>query len=389
MTSHPRLISCDEAGYSGPDLTNDAQPLFAYAAHDLDEAESAELVAAVRAARRRPIQAVELKATALRRRDDWSDVARQVIEAMDGRFIFIVMDKRLSLAAKAYEYVVEPVVERDNGLFYRHGLHRFVAANVHRVLAARGVEADAMAEELERFMRSFEPGDAPSLFGAVPDLGREARVMALLLRFARGYRARIEEGTEHLRRPSAIGKWALDLTSTSLTSLLADGFGKRHPRVRVLCDESEPLLAVREFFDAWIDRDEVVPVVGGTRVAHWRLDMAGPIAFGRSDAHPSLQLADVVAGVAAEVYGPAERNGLGSLRAAMDRHLHANHVLPEDEEGEDPMARANLSVLVELVGRAELRRDPLKGMAGVYDAAIKRFMSPAGRAGRRRGRAPA
>lgn len=76
--------------------------------------------------------------------------------------------------------------------------------------------------------------------------------MSLLLRFARGYRERISIASETLRDPDGPGEWTLDLTSTCLPCLLAGGFGKRHACVDVLCDESEPLLAIRNFLDSFV-----------------------------------------------------------------------------------------------------------------------------------------
>lgn len=44
----PRLISCDESGFTGNDMMNGQQRYFAYAAHDLSLEESEALVAEAR-----------------------------------------------------------------------------------------------------------------------------------------------------------------------------------------------------------------------------------------------------------------------------------------------------------------------------------------------------
>ncbi|MCP2138582.1 hypothetical protein J2S28_005706 [Rhizobium sp. SLBN-94] len=116
--SNPRAIWCDESGYTGNDLTNREQPVFAYA-HDLTASESDELVEQIRSSRSRPIQADELKAagkTGLRRRDDWREIAELVLDATHGRYSTIVMDKRMSLAAKTFEYIFEPVLANQSVL---------------------------------------------------------------------------------------------------------------------------------------------------------------------------------------------------------------------------------------------------------------------------------
>jgi hypothetical protein len=61
----PRLICCDEAGFTGNNLLNPDQPFFSYASHDLTIDEAQSLIARARADH--PTQMPELKATKLLR----------------------------------------------------------------------------------------------------------------------------------------------------------------------------------------------------------------------------------------------------------------------------------------------------------------------------------
>lgn len=390
MTDRARVsqIWCDESGYTGGDLLNRDQPLFTYAAHDLTADEAKDLVARIRSSRKRPIQAEELKAagkTGLRKRDDWPEIAAMTLEALDGRLLVVVTDKRLALAGKIFEYVIEPVVADNSMLFYRHGLHRMVAAALHRTFERFDGPAEELAVELRTFMRSFDVADAPHVFGVEPELPEDAVVLKQLLRFARGYRDWIIKESEFLRAPDGLGKWVLDLTSTALWSLLPGGFGHRHARIAVTCDESGPVMASGGLLDTWIDSTKVVPLEGGSRKASLRLNLAKPVEFGRSIELPALQIADIAAGMAAEIFGPSEKNQLGELTRSMVRHLHPDFILPSKQDPldpGDPLAQANLWVLRVLAGRAELRQDPLKGMPEIYEAALKRFSRPAARLNR-------
>lgn len=58
----PRLISCDESGFSGNDMLGSGQP-FSYASHDLSLDEARTLLAEARS--RFPVQIPELKASKL------------------------------------------------------------------------------------------------------------------------------------------------------------------------------------------------------------------------------------------------------------------------------------------------------------------------------------
>lgn len=53
--------------------------------------------------------------------------------------------------------------------------------------------AEEIARQLERFMRSFDPAEAPALFTAATELPEDAKVLAELLRFSKGNAARIGE----------------------------------------------------------------------------------------------------------------------------------------------------------------------------------------------------
>lgn len=381
------LISFDESGFTGPNLLREDQPVFAYAAVDLSVDEANALIAEIRDGRRPPIQAAELKASGLKQRGDWAAIAELVLRRIERRYSFLVFDKRLALAGKAFEYLMEPVLEDNSGLFYRHGLHRMVAGAVYRSIRTVNGPAETVALQLERFMRTFDAAEAPGIFTATEAVPEDTTVLAELLRFAKGYAARIEERTQHLRDDPEVGKWVLDLTSAALMSLLVRHFGLKYPRLDVLCDESKPLQPMKPLFDGFVGRDEGFPLHGGNRIVEARLNLASPLRFGRSHENPTLQIADLVAGLAAQLYGPNPPEALLPFKVALVRHLHEDHILPDtaaDSQLSEEEKEVNLIVLRHLAARAELRADPLKGMDKVYAQAIKRVTSLTARLRRRR-----
>lgn len=224
-------------------MLDDNQPIFAYAAIDLSTGEADAIVKAVKAKYR--VQAPELKSKLLRKRDNWPAIALDIVQHVSGRAIVIAADKRLNLGGKAFEYLFEPVLHAKNGLFYHYDLHRFVMNAVHRILFAAGQPVPALAHELQAFMKSFEPADAPTLFAAAAGAKESGEILDCVLRFARGYADTIAEQTKQLRADeSQTGKWTLDLTTTCLFSLILQGWGHRHERLDILCDDSKPLQAM-------------------------------------------------------------------------------------------------------------------------------------------------
>jgi hypothetical protein len=351
------LISCDEAGFTGNNLLNPAQPFFSYASHDLSLTEADALIRRLRA--RHPTQMPELKASKLLKSARGRALIAEALDEMQGRYIVTVYDKRYSLAAKLFEYLFEPVLQANNALFYRHNTHRFIAMFFYMLMRDRSIEA--LAHEFETFMRSLDPADAPTLFGS---RNGSNQMVGQILRFVRGYNVTIARETRSLGR-SESGKWILDLTGSAVTSHLAS-WGRRHPLLEVVCDDSKPLKALAGLHDMMINRPDVVEAdfFGKKRTLTW--NMSKPLAFASSASHAGIQLADLLAGSAACLPGAGPETA--EIGRCIEGHFHDDCVLPDfsaiDLDGDD--APANWLVLEELAGRADRGEDPLEGMAAYF-----------------------
>jgi hypothetical protein len=356
----PRLISCDEAGFTGNNLLNPDQPFFSYASHDLSFDEAHALIRQVRA--KHPVQMPELKASKLLKSKRGRELICDVLDAMSGRYIVTLYDKRYSLAAKLFEYIYEPVLQSNNVLFYRHNVHRFVA--MYFFLLMRDKSIERLAHEFEAFMRSLDPGDAPNLLGARSGANP---LIGQILRFVRGYNVVIAREARELGRLES-DNWILDLTGAAVSSHLA-AWGQLHPLIEVVCDESKPLKALTGLHDAMVNRPEVVhvEVFGRRRALTW--NMSKPLAFAPSADHAGIQLADLIAGVTAAI--PGGRSELTELGQRLERHLHHDCVLPDfgilDLNGDE--APVSWLVLEELATRADRGDDPLDGMELFFEIA--------------------
>ena len=120
-------------------------------------------------------------------------------------------------------------------------------------------------------------------------------------------------------------------------------------------------------FDVMVNRPDVayVELFGKRRPLTW--NMSKPIEFASSKDHAGIQLADLVAGVAAAVPGGDEK--LSRFGEQIEPHLHDECIFPDfgvlDLKGDE--APVNWLVLEELACRADNGDDPLEGMDVFYE----------------------
>lgn len=359
----PHLISCDESGYSGNDMLGSGQPFFSYASHDVPLDEAAAIIVKARA--HFHTQMPELKASKLLRSRPGRGLLLQVLEAMEGRYIATVYEKRLALACKLFEYIFEPVLQKNSRLFYENNMHRFVAMFLYMQMKVSGADIDTLATEFEAFMRSLDPAKAPTLFGsgAAQD---PSSMIGQILRFARGYNAVIVREARDMERVGA-GKWVLDLSISALFSHLV-AWGERHPLIEVACDDSKPLRALASAFDGMVNRPDEATVTMGKRTTRLTWNMVRPVAFASSATHAGIQLADLIAGVAGAMPSASDDPDLAPLIERVAPHLHPDCIMPDfgvlDLEGDE--APVNWVMLEGLATRADAGADPLYGMDAIY-----------------------
>ncbi|TXN67876.1 DUF3800 domain-containing protein [Methylobacterium sp. WL6] len=362
----PRLISCDESGFSGNDMLKSGQPFFGYGSHDLSLQDSNSILAEARA--KYPVQMPELKANLLLGSKIGRSLMMYVLEKIEGHYIATLCDKKYSLSCKLFEYIFEPVIQSNNLLFYNNNFHRFVSSYFYVQMIASSSDLSEISLQFQNFMRSLDPAKAPLLFG--PALSAKGDpLLEQVLRFARGYHSVISQETKSLERSGA-GKWVLDLTTTSIFSHLT-AWGERYPQIEVVCDDSKPLLALAGLFDVMINRSDkaYMDAFGKKRPLTW--NMSVPLRFASSKDHSGVQLADLIAGATTAIPRAAEDDTFREIADCAKRHLHEDCVVPDltalDLEGDE--APVNWRILEALASRADAGADPLAGMEQEYAAA--------------------
>jgi hypothetical protein len=154
-------IACDESGFTGSDLLQPSQRVFGYASVNIGDAEAFEIIQEARS--RYSVQMPELKSAQLLRTANGKRIIGHVVQSCRNRFAVIVHDKLLALCAWVFEYIYEPVYQRDMGLLYEKNLHRFVAMFIYIWMNSGDETARDAVTQFQRYMRSKDPADASGI----------------------------------------------------------------------------------------------------------------------------------------------------------------------------------------------------------------------------------
>ena len=358
----PQHIYCDEAGFTGNRMLDMQQPVFTYASVAMDPTEAGGLIEHIR--RMHHVEAEELKGTKLAKSRAGRRVILDTLQLMRGRYLVTAYDKKLSLACKFFEYVFEPVLARNNRLFYENDFHKFIASLVYVNFLCNEEAIVQIITQFERFMRSLDPQDAPVIFdGQARDIGIPDS-LADIASFVDGYRDIILQESTH------VNEWVLDLSISALWSHLAH-WGECLDILHVLCDDSKPLRNLAPFLDVMVNRPDRkrVRVLGRDRPLTF--NMAQSVEFGSSLEHPGVQLADVVSSALLQALTRSDEEWSQSFLYEMEPHIHEESILPDPSylsymDLKTPGGAVNALILHELGQRAIEGRDPLYCMEYWY-----------------------
>lgn len=154
----PTTVFCDEAGFTGNNLLDASQEVFAFAGVALTHEEAKGIVERTIADFR--FQGRELKGRRLIRTESGRRAIGAVIKqcARNTRVVFHL--KKYALACKFFEYIFEPALAEQNSIYYASGFHSFISTLLFLHLQVRKASAETIFEEFSRFMRE---GDQAAL----------------------------------------------------------------------------------------------------------------------------------------------------------------------------------------------------------------------------------
>lgn len=355
----PKHIYCDEAGFTGNHMLDMQQPVFTYASVAMDPTEAKDLIEDIR--RTHDVKVEELKGTKLAKSRAGRHVILHTLQLMSGFYLVTAYDKKLSLACKFFEYVFEPVLARNNKLFYENDFHKFIATLVYVNFLCNEEATVQIITQFERFMKSLVPQDAPIIFkGQASDICTHD-ALADIASFIDGYRDII------LQESTYIGNWGLDLSISALWSHLAY-WGDHFDILHVLCDDSKPLRDLAPALDIMVNRpvQKRARVLGKDRPLTF--NMARSVEFGSSLEHPGVQLADVASSALLQALTRSDEEWSQPFLHEMERHIHDDCILPDPSymDLKTPGCAVNALILHELSQRAISGLDPLYLMEDWY-----------------------
>lgn len=218
-------IYCDESGYTGADLLEKNQPYFVFSGVSLTEDLKNEIKDLIHFNYR--VQG-EIKGKNLVQNDLGQKALLKVFNQYSSNARIIYHDKKYALAAKIFEYAIEPNLV-SNHLAYSTGFHKFVSTGLYAYFVTSTDNAEHI---FQSFLDSIRGEWKNSIFD-IEHTDKEFLIWWLFEIVKFDPQVFYDEITD----TGKISPWILDLTSTSLLGILNE-YGRGDKEFKVVCDNS-------------------------------------------------------------------------------------------------------------------------------------------------------
>ena len=356
-------IYCDESGFSGNNLLDSEQAFFVFATLAMEP--DGARVLADKAIRDFRLQGNELKGSRLLKTPSGRNAISFLIKAAGPHAKLVFHLKKFAPASKFFEYIFEPCFSDCNSIYYQISFHRFISMVLYAWFVARPQSAEQLFEQFSQMMRDLDPARMASLSRRELVLVDADDVISMIRTFAFLNRRHIDKEVASIRGMEGVQNWVLDLTMTSLYTLLC-AWAEQHEALGVFCDNSKPLKAEVSFLNGMVGRrDRIRFGWPGQEERLVTFNLARPIQLVDSRQHPGAQIADVLAATVA--WTLREKKSRLSRRwfKELGPCFSEASIIP-DESHVDLTQREpfiNAVVLHELVQRSARREDLCRGMS--------------------------
>lgn len=350
MAKDVQTFYFDEAGFTGNDLLNTEQPVFVYAGVAMSEDLASQIHS--EAISRFRIRASELKGARLLRSERGRRAISWVLSQSAEHSRIMTANKEYALAEKFFEYIFEPALASRKSFFYEIEFHKFIATLMHISAQAGDPDAIDILEGFAALMRSKDPQQLETILNVLDRLDQSSP-LAKIVTFALCNRKSIEDELASVARSGQVATWSLELSMTALHWLLAS-WGEQFDVLDVYCDNSKPIQAGKEFFRAFIGREDKAYIrLGSQPTPSVIYNLAGPINLVDSRVSPGIQIADVLSSSLNYARNHPDA-GVSKTWLKLIEDVPANQIIPETKHIDTTQQGAfvNYLVLVELVDRS-------------------------------------
>lgn len=367
-------IYCDESGFTGNNLLDETTPFFAYATVAVSHEEAKEFVE--RVMKDYKVQTDELKFQKLIKYSRGKQAITHLLKSFSTRAKVAVSNKKYNLACKFYEYIFEPTIASKSSIFYNLDFHRFIANLLYLHFDQKSEYAGEIFEDFYNLMRMKDDEGLAYLFSslALPNI---SPMLDTVRTFCVHQRDVINSELDSLKG-TGVGKWILDLTHSSLVSLLAE-WGQEYEQLHVFCDASKPLKEQVEVYQTMINRKEKIFMELNGKEHPITFNLVEPPLLVSSHSHPGIQIADVLAGTFMFVFRENSKgthnNYPGEWKQYLTNCVSGYSVVPDFEylDFEKLSVKRNYLLLEELAERS-IRKVPLLDGINIFLAEVTHYL---------------
>ena len=290
-------VFVDESGYSGGDLLNTEQPVFALGSMCCTE----DVCLDLKRAFFHRVQARELKHFQMAKYGSQQRMVVSFLQYLDSHrdlFRFTVVHKRYALVCKIVDIVIETVMREDGYDLYERG-GNIALANLFYYTLPVFMGEDSFVELLgafQAFLRQLTDESYHAFFdvvesGMMHDGASDLQQMLLLC-----------EPRLDLSAVRSAGRLVTDLAVTSAFCLMAEWRGQVRAELELIHDRASDMASHRDVWDAVTD-PSVDPVLLGYDRRTLALPLSvRPTRFEESVSFAGLQLSDIIAGASNRVH---------------------------------------------------------------------------------------
>ena len=291
-----KKIYFDEAGYSGNNLLDNSQPLYCYLGIEDVDGKLKERFLELKSIHGYKGD-LEIKGANLSKSTKGQKFLIDLWITFGNTSKFVLHDKKFALACKMFEYVYEPVYSDVNTLFYQINFHKFIATSMYNLFT----NSDYSAEQLfNGFYQFIKNKGNKSLDKYIKSCGIvKTSPLYYFSLFCENHKTEIASDIDFTDKRE---KFVLDLTLTSLYSLLGIFSNGNPEAMEIHCDNSKPIANDKSFWKAFVGNTRIVYDTVFDSGTQLTFNLSQEPILGDSKTIIQLQVADMLASSVYQAY---------------------------------------------------------------------------------------